>query len=105
MEKRSRAKLTLIKGHRNIELVKGKSGQDVQKPAGTWWNSRIDIVKEYGAGQPAAVYEMFMGPLEAVKPWNTKSVEGVYRFLTRAWRLIVADGEEFQAGHRRPFRT
>jgi leucyl-tRNA synthetase len=37
-----------------------------------------------------------MGPLEAVKPWSTKSVEGVYRFLTRAWRLIVDDGEEFK---------
>jgi leucyl-tRNA synthetase len=37
---------------------------------------------------------MFMGPLEAVKPWNTKSIEGVYRFLTRAWRLIVDDTAE-----------
>jgi leucyl-tRNA synthetase len=39
---------------------------------------------------------MFMGPLEAVKPWNTKSVEGVYRFLSRVWRLIVDDSEEFK---------
>ncbi len=54
-----------------------------------------DIIKEYGADS-LRLYEMFMGPLEAVKPWNTKSVEGVYRFLTRAWRLIVAEGEEFQ---------
>jgi leucyl-tRNA synthetase len=36
---------------------------------------------------------MFMGPLEAVKPWDTKSIKGVYGFLTRAWRLIVDDGE------------
>ncbi|QJW99739.1 leucine--tRNA ligase [Frigoriglobus tundricola] len=54
-----------------------------------------DIVTEYGADS-LRLYEMFMGPLEAVKPWNTKSVEGVYRFLTRAWRLIVDDGEEFK---------
>ncbi len=54
-----------------------------------------DIVKEYGADS-LRLYEMFMGPLEAVKPWNTKSVEGVYRFLTRAWRLIVDDGEDFK---------
>ena len=54
-----------------------------------------DIVKEYGADS-LRLYEMFMGPLEAVKPWNTKSVEGVYRFLTRAWRLIVDDGETFK---------
>ncbi len=52
-----------------------------------------DIVKEYGADS-LRLYEMFMGPLEAVKPWNTKSVEGVYRFLTRAWRLIVDDTAE-----------
>jgi leucyl-tRNA synthetase len=36
---------------------------------------------------------MFMGPLEAVKPWNMNGVEGVYRFLGRVWRLIVSDGE------------
>ncbi len=54
-----------------------------------------DIVHEYGADS-LRLYEMFMGPLEAVKPWNTRSVEGVYRFLSRAWRLIVDDGEEFK---------
>jgi leucyl-tRNA synthetase len=54
-----------------------------------------DIVKEYGADS-LRLYEMFMGPLEAVKPWSTKSVEGVYRFLTRAWRLIVDEGEELK---------
>jgi leucyl-tRNA synthetase len=52
-----------------------------------------DIVKEYGADS-LRLYEMFMGPLEAVKPWNTRSVEGVYRFLSRAWRLIVDDNAE-----------
>jgi leucyl-tRNA synthetase len=37
------------------------------------------------------MYEMFMGPLEAVKPWNTKGVEGLQRFLKRAWRMIVGE--------------
>jgi leucyl-tRNA synthetase len=37
---------------------------------------------------------MFMGPLEAVKPWNTKGVEGVYRFLGRVWRLFVDEKSE-----------
>ena len=46
-----------------------------------------DVINEYGADS-MRMYEMFMGPLEAVKPWNTKGVEGVYRFLKRAWRLI-----------------
>ncbi|MGO9599112.1 MAG: leucine--tRNA ligase [Isosphaeraceae bacterium] len=46
------------------------------------------VVEEYGADS-LRLYEMFMGPLEAVKPWNMKGVEGVYRFLGRAWRMIV----------------
>jgi len=47
-----------------------------------------DVIKEYGADS-MRLYEMFMGPLEAVKPWNTAGVEGVYRFLRRAWRLLA----------------
>jgi leucyl-tRNA synthetase len=46
------------------------------------------IVQEYG-GDSLRLYEMFMGPLEAVKPWSMNGVEGVYRFLGRAWRMIV----------------
>ena len=46
------------------------------------------IVQEYGADS-LRLFEMFMGPLEAVKPWSMKGVEGVYRFLGRAWRMIV----------------
>ncbi len=46
------------------------------------------IVAAYGADS-LRLYEMFMGPLEAVKPWSMKGVEGVYRFLGRAWRMIV----------------
>jgi leucyl-tRNA synthetase len=51
------------------------------------------VVAEYGADS-LRLFEMFMGPLEAVKPWSMKGVEGVYRFLGRAWRMIVdADAE------------
>jgi len=46
------------------------------------------VVNEYGADS-LRLYEMFMGPLEAVKPWSMKGVEGVYRFLGRAWRMVV----------------
>ena len=46
------------------------------------------VVNEYGADS-LRLYEMFMGPLEAVKPWNMKGVEGIFRFLARAWRLVV----------------
>lgn len=46
------------------------------------------IIEEYGADS-LRLYEMFMGPLEQVKPWSTKGVEGVNRFLNRAWRLLI----------------
>lgn len=51
------------------------------------------VIEQYGADS-LRLYEMFMGPLEAVKPWNMRSVEGVYRFLSRVWRLIVDDTTE-----------
>lgn len=52
-----------------------------------------DVVKSYGADS-LRLYEMFMGPLEQVKPWSTKGVEGVNRFLNRSWRLFFGDTEE-----------
>jgi len=52
-----------------------------------------DVVKDYGA-DALRLYEMFMGPLEATKPWNMQGVEGVYRFLSRCWRLIIDDRSE-----------
>jgi leucyl-tRNA synthetase len=47
-----------------------------------------DVVQKYGTDS-LRLYEMFMGPLEATKPWSMRSVEGVFRFLNRVWRLIV----------------
>ncbi len=52
-----------------------------------------NILAEFGADS-LRLYEMFMGPLEMVKPWNTKGVEGVYRFLGRVWRLFVDEQSE-----------
>jgi leucyl-tRNA synthetase len=52
-----------------------------------------DILAEHGA-DAFRLYEMFMGPLEMVKPWNTRSVEGVYRFLGRVWRLFIEEKSE-----------
>jgi leucyl-tRNA synthetase len=54
----------------------------------------LDVIAEYGA-DAFRCYEMFMGPLEQMKPWSMKGVEGVSRFLARVWRLIM---EENQAG-------
>lgn len=47
-----------------------------------------DVIRQYGADS-MRLYEMFMGPLQAVKPWSTKGVEGVFRFLKRIWRMIA----------------
>lgn len=52
-----------------------------------------DVISKYGADS-FRMYEMFMGPLEAVKPWNTDGVEGLYRFLHRAWKLIIDQNGE-----------
>jgi leucyl-tRNA synthetase len=47
-----------------------------------------DIVARHGA-DAFRLYEMFLGPLEQVKPWNTRGVEGMSRFLNRVWRLVA----------------
>ncbi|MEM9387649.1 MAG: leucine--tRNA ligase [Pseudomonadota bacterium] len=47
-----------------------------------------DVIEQYGA-DAMRLYELFMGPLEQVKPWQMTGVEGVYRFLQRVWRLVV----------------
>jgi leucyl-tRNA synthetase len=52
-------------------------------------------VRDYGADS-FRLYEMFMGPLEQVKPWSTRGVEGTHRFLNRVWRLLM-DGDALRA--------
>jgi len=54
----------------------------------------LDVIAEYGA-DAFRCYEMFMGPLEQMKPWSMKGVEGLSRFLARVWRLLM---DENQAG-------
>ncbi len=57
-----------------------------------------DIVREHGADS-LRLYEMFMGAFEATKPWSMSGVEGVRKFLNRAWRLIIDDNAEEIALH------
>jgi leucyl-tRNA synthetase len=63
-------------------------GEDNRKMSKSWGNviNPDDVVRDHGA-DTLRLYEMFMGPLEATKPWSTQGVEGVYRFLGRVWRL------------------
>ena len=56
------------------------------------------IVKDYGA-DALRLYEMFMGPLEAAKPWSMEGVNGVRGFLDRVWRLIINDRAETNELH------
>ncbi|MBL8027320.1 MAG: class I tRNA ligase family protein, partial [Fibrobacteres bacterium] len=49
-----------------------------------------DVVAEFGA-DTLRLYEMFMGPLEATKPWQTKGLDGQFRFLQRVWRAVIGD--------------
>jgi leucyl-tRNA synthetase len=68
-------------------IVLGEDNQKMSKSRGNVVNPD-EIMDRFGA-DAVRLYEMFMGPLEAVKPWSTRGVEGVTRFLERAWRLMV----------------
>ncbi|MCM3289249.1 leucine--tRNA ligase [Paenibacillus sp. MER 180] len=71
----------------NQGMILGTNGEKMSKSRGNVINPD-DIVNEFG-GDTLRIYEMFMGPLEATKPWNTNGVEGSYRFLSRIWRLFI----------------
>ncbi|MBN1417152.1 MAG: class I tRNA ligase family protein, partial [Planctomycetes bacterium] len=75
----------------NQGLILGEDGEKMSKSRGNVINPD-DIIESYGA-DAMRLYEMFMGPLERVKPWSTNGLEGVYRFIRRAWGLIVGEGD------------
>jgi len=56
-----------------------------------------EVIDAYGA-DAMRLYELFMGPLEQVKPWQMSGVEGVYRFLQRVWRLVVDERSDTLSG-------
>jgi leucyl-tRNA synthetase len=70
-------------------VVLGEDNQKMSKSRGNVVNPD-EMIERFGA-DAVRLYEMFMGPLEAMKPWSTRGVDGVTRFLDRAWRLIVND--------------
>jgi leucyl-tRNA synthetase len=73
----------------NQGMILGTNNEKMSKSRGNVINPD-DIVNEYGA-DTLRMYEMFMGPLEATKPWNTSGVEGTHRFLSRVWRLYIGE--------------
>jgi leucyl-tRNA synthetase len=68
-------------------MILGEDGQKMSKSRGNVVNPDA-VIAEYGADS-MRLYEMFMGPLEAMKPWSMQGVQGVYRFLQKAWRMVV----------------
>jgi len=77
----------------NQGIILGEDNQKMSKSRGNIV-SPDDVIANYGA-DAFRCYEMFMGPLEQMKPWSMKGVEGIARFLARVWRLMI---EENQAG-------
>lgn len=65
-------------------------GEDSNKMSKSRGNvvSPDEVITSYGADS-LRLFEMFLGPLSATKPWSTKGIEGVYRFLNKVWRLII----------------
>jgi leucyl-tRNA synthetase len=76
----------------NQGVILGPDNQKMSKSRGNVVNPE-NVIAEYGADS-LRLYEMFMGPLEQMKPWSMKGVEGVYRFLGRVWRLVMEETQE-----------
>jgi leucyl-tRNA synthetase len=76
----------------NQGIILGPDNQKMSKSRGNVVTPDT-VIEEYGADS-LRLYEMFMGPLEQMKPWSMKGVEGVYRFLGRVWRLAMEETQE-----------
>jgi leucyl-tRNA synthetase len=89
-----------------LENGKYICGTEVEKMSKSKYNvvNPDDIVNNYGA-DTLRMYEMFLGPLEMSKPWNTNGIDGVFKFLRRFWNLFH-DGEgNFKVGNEEPSRS
>lgn len=73
----------------NQGMILGEDGVKMSKSRGNVINPD-DVIRDYGADS-MRLFEMFMGPLEATKPWSTEGIGGMSRFLNRVWRLVIDD--------------
>ncbi len=71
----------------NQGMILGEDGVKMSKSRGNVINPD-DMINQYGADS-VRLFEMFMGPLEATKPWSNEGIAGIHRFLSRVWRLII----------------
>lgn len=81
-------------------------GHEVEKMSKSKYNvvNPDDIIAQYGA-DTLRMYEMFLGPLEQSKPWNTNGIEGVYKFLRKLWRLFHDGNGALQISDEEPTRA
>ncbi len=84
----------------NQGMILGEDNQKMSKSRGNIINPD-DVIRQYGADS-LRLYEMFMGPLEQVKPWSMRGVEGVHRFLKRVWRVYMQEESEALSADIRP---
>lgn len=79
-----------------LEDGKYHCGHEVEKMSKSKFNvvNPDDIIAQYGA-DTLRMYEMFLGPLEQSKPWNTNGIEGVYKFLRKLWKLFHDQNDDF----------
>ncbi|MCL2416673.1 MAG: leucine--tRNA ligase [Bacteroidales bacterium] len=79
-----------------LEDGKYVCGHEVEKMSKSFHNVQNpdDLVEKYGA-DTLRMYEMFLGPLEQSKPWDTQGIEGVFRFLKKVWRMYHQNDGEF----------
>ncbi|GAA3974132.1 leucine--tRNA ligase [Mucilaginibacter dorajii] len=89
-----------------LENGKYICGVEVEKMSKSKFNvvNPDDIIGRYGA-DTLRMYEMFLGPLEQSKPWNTNGIEGVFKFLRKFWRLFHNDAWEFSVSGAEPSKA
>jgi leucyl-tRNA synthetase len=88
-----------------LENGKYVCGWAVEKMSKSMYNvvNPDDIVEKYGA-DTLRLYEMFLGPLEQSKPWDTNGIDGVFRFLKKLWALFYGNGGEWSVTDEQPSR-
>jgi len=89
-----------------LENGKYICGVEVEKMSKSKFNvvNPDDLIERYGA-DTLRMYEMFLGPLEQSKPWNTNGIEGVFKFLRKFWRLFHNDAWEFNVLNDEPTKA
>ena len=91
-----------------FELEDGKyvCGWEIEKMSKSMFNVQNpdDLVARYGA-DTLRMYEMFLGPVEQAKPWDTNGIEGVFRFFKKFWRLFHDDKNTFNVSNEEPTKA